>query len=91
MKNIDFHRFVILVDMMDVLDEFSLSVVCFGTLKIFWPATAGCRAPRSFELSTKTAELRALPSIFGFVLTYLFAILAGLASLDLVSTDSYFQ
>ena len=91
MKNIDFHRCFIWVDMMDVIDKLSLSVTCFGTLKIFWPATAGCRALRSFELLTKMVDLRALPSIFVFLLTYLFANLAGFASLDLVSTDPFFQ
>ena len=36
-------------------------------------------------------DLRALPPIFAFALTYLFAILADFASLDLVSTDPFFQ
>ena len=43
------------------------------------------------ELSTKMVDLRGLPSIFEFLLTYLIANLAGFASLDLVSTDPFSQ
>ena len=65
--------------MMDDLDEMSLSVTCFGTLKIFWPATAGCRALWSFEVLIKTADPRVLPPVFVFLLTHLFGIFESFA------------
>ena len=43
MKNIDFHQWFIWDDMIDELDDMNRSEARFGTYKIFWPATAGCR------------------------------------------------
>ena len=74
MKNTDFHHWFIWDDMIDDLDDMSRSEAPFGTYKIFWPATAGCRALSSFEVLIKTGDPRVLPPVFVFLLTYLFVI-----------------